>query len=414
LLNPKWSEAITSFTDGSGYEASSVFRRINEDIWNVGNVNYSSRFGFHFHTADACLRNLKAAPDLSGHVSPQHGSFIHINKTEYDLLQTWSDLKAVVADAKALNRSVQSAILQDLIMKAITDISANHTSAIDLRVLLSTLENDYKALKNRYQFEKSLFRAKYGNLNELSQNTGKVDSIYNNGHLTKLIMNAELLYSSTDLVQLDVMRDSLERATKDYYHTLQNKGTRISLKNGTFNGSNINWTNLSKNATLRNANGVSEFFAAYATDHTISFSQTLRNLNTGYYLIKSQAFERNGDNDHSGRDHREGIEQIHMTMTANDRSCEIQSLYAVPYTGPNSLYGFADGTASVNSIFASSEKNYSNYLLVYVNNGMLSVGLRKETTAVTSSNWSVFDNFEVYYLGEGIVETSVKPFLKKS
>lgn len=402
LLNPWWSAPLTTYTDGGGYEASSVFRRINEDVWNVGNVNYASNVGFHFRTADACLRNFKAAPDLTGHVSPQHGSFIHINKTEYDLLQVWSDLKGLIADATELNNTVNSSSLAALLVKVTSDISKDHTSAIDLNNLYNVLKNDFETLSARYNFENAKNQAYNANLSNLTSCVGKMDSKFNNGTLAIAIENAKSYDNSTDNAALTNVTANLINATKNYFLTLKSKGTAIPIVNGTFTSGNLGWNNTSTSVAFGNSNGVSEYFALRTTNHTVNLTQTLNNLANGYYLIKSQAFERNGANDYTGRDFKTGVEKINFSMIGNEQSIKIKSLYSIPYTGANSLNGFADGTLAANTLFTANSENFANYMLVYVSNGTLTFGLQKPNTTVTSSNWTCFDNFQVYSLGSDV------------
>lgn len=402
LLNPEWSRPVSSFQDGAGYEASSVFRRINDDVWNVGNVNYGSNVGFHFHTADALLRNLQAAPDLSGRLSPQHGSFVYVTETEYKLLQAWSDLKALIADAEALNAKVGSARLEALTARSRTDMTTDRGAATDLTVLCATLQYDVEVLGARLRYEEALQKAEKANFSGQEAREGDVDAAFNEGRLAAALERARSVADTGDADEADVWNaaaDELQQALSSFYEVLSAKGEKVSPSNGTFAGGMDGWT--VSGATAGTGNGVAEFFALRAVDYSVTMQQTLQDLKTGYYLVKCQAFERNGENDHSGRDCREGVELINYRMFAGTDTVALRSLYELPYDGDNSWYGFANGMLSANALFAASPSNFANYLLVYVDSGSLTVGLHRPVSTVHSSDWCCFDNFELYYMGEG-------------
>ncbi|MDD4990989.1 MAG: hypothetical protein PHR83_02045 [Paludibacter sp.] len=401
LLNPVWSSTpVTTYTDGSGFEAPSVFRRINDDVWNLGNVNFSSRVGYHFHTANACLRDIQPANDLSGHISPQHGSFLHVNETEYKLIQTWSDIKALITDATALNAKQQSSVLLSLIEKSAADISIKHTTTTDLAIYLALLQKDLANLYARYRYENALYKANYAILSDLPALKGKMDKIFNKEKLSVEIDAAQLIYSTNIISKLLKMAKRLETSTLEYYKILKSVGKPVSVPNGTFTTNNDGLMNASKAVSLSNREGVCEFFSAKKTDCGVSFTQTINSLPNGYYLIKCQAFERNGDNDYSGRDFSNGVELINYSVVGNDRSTKVKSIYSVSYNGTNSLNGFANGITAANTLFSANAENFANYLLVYVSEGKLTIGIQRSSGTVSStSDWTCLDNFELYSLG---------------
>lgn len=401
LLNPDWSRPVSSFQDGSGYEASSVFRRINDDVWNVGNVNYGNNVGFHFHTADAMLRNLQVAPGLSGRLSPQHGSFVYATETEYKLLQAWSDLKALTADAEVLNKKAGSAKLSALVAKAKADVTTDRGEATDLDELLAILQDDVNVLGARLRYEEALLMACKA-LSVWDGLYGEVDMKFNEGRLAVALAHAQEVSDAEVISEWEAASAVLREALSDFHETLCVKGQKVDIINGSFSNGTNGWM-LSGAAGA--AHGVAEFFALRAVDYGVGIRQTVQVPAPGYYLLKCQAFERNGENDHSGRDCRAGVEKINYVMFAGTDSVSIRSLYELPYDGENSWYGFANGMFSANAMFAADETNYANYLLVYADGGELTFGLHRPVSTVHSSDWCCFDNFELYYMGAG---TSVK------
>lgn len=408
LLNPTWSDPVTTFTDGSGYEASSVFRRINDDTWNVGNVNYSSNIGYHFHTANALLRNLQTISDMTGHLSPQHGSFIHITETEYNLLQTWSDLRALITDATQLLLQTTDTTLQTLTKQAQTHITTDNGANTNLQTLLQTLQQDKTNLRARLQLIQALTKAQKANFTDQQELQEVLDQTYNNGTLTQAITQAQTTAQQNNPTLWETTAQNLNQTTQTYYQTIKSIGTNITINNGDFSNNTNRWS--VSGGTLTVASEVGEMYARRATNYYAKLSQTQRNLEEGYYLLYAQAFQRNGDTDYTGRDCTEGVEQINYKMFAGTDSVTIHSLYEIPYDGTDSYSGFANGTTSAATLFNSSQDNYANYLLIY-NDGTttrMNIGLSRPTSTVTSSDWVCFDNFQLYKVDNPTTVTPIK------
>ena len=357
LLNPVWStEAVTSFTDGSGFEASSVFRRINDDVWNVGNVNYGNRRGFHFHTADGLLQNLRPAADLSGNLSPQHGSFVMVNQTEWDVLQTWSDLNGIIEKVK--KEEVESEKYESLraaLAKAKTDLAEDKGEATDLAALAIMLKSDLEAIRH-----------------ELSK--------------------AALQLSPADIV------------------ALADQGTPVTtIQNPSFAAGAADWTAAPAPGT---ANGVAEFFAADVTDYTANIFQTVTGLSEGSYLVTCQAFERNGHNDGCGWEHAAGSERINFHLFANTDTTDVCSMYAHRYSGGNSLNGYVNGMESANAMFTEAAENYLCGVVTKVGtDGKLTLGITRDCRTVHTTDWCCFDNFRVYRLADELTAVKDVPAL---
>lgn len=396
LLAPQWSTPVSSFQDGNAYEASSVFRRINDDVWNVGNVNYGNNLGYHFHTADAMLRNLQPAPGMSGNLSPQHGSFVQVTETEYHVVQTWSDLKALIADAESLMAGQESGTLRGWVDKAKTDITTDRGADTDLEALLGVLRDDFIHLRGCLALESGLRGAREANFSGVAGCEGRLDGLYNGNRLANAISLAESALQGSDVSEWNRRSEELAQALQDYFIALTENAEALELRNGDFSNGTSGWT---LNGVANIGEGVAEFFALRAVDYSVSIERTLRGLEEGFYLVKCQAFERNGENDHTGRDCRERVEKLNYEFFAGSASVPVRSLYEVSYEGEGSWYGFANNMASAHALFSASDENFANYLLVYVDDGRLTFGLRRPVSTVHSSDWCCFDNFEVYPLG---------------
>jgi hypothetical protein len=341
LLHPVWSTTpITTFTDGRGFEASSVFRRINDDVWNVGNVNYSSNRGFHFHTADGLLRNLQPAPALSGNLSPQHGSFVMVSQTEWNVLQGWSDLKGLIKRAKTLLARKANSSVRALVTQCERDITTDRGAATDLETLAATIAADVEALRN-------------------------------------------------------ALAEAYPVLSAEEINTMTVGANEINITNAFFASNADGWTSTPMPAVRE---GVAEFFAA-GIDFSASLSQTLTGLPQGDYLVTCQVFERNGHNDACGHSYAVGSENLHFSLFANTSEVPVPSLYSHAYDGSDALYGYVNGMAGASRLFSQSYDNYLCGVVAHVTaNGRLTFGLRSDTHTVHTSDWCCFDNFHVYRL----------------
>jgi hypothetical protein len=134
------------------------------------------------------------------------------------------------------------------------------------------------------------------------------------------------------------------------------------------------------------------------------FYQTLTDLESGYYIVSVQAFYRSGTND-AGRAYINGTEPLNSSFYANTVSMPVTSLYEVPFTGTGNLNGYLNLLNNAFTVFISAARPFTNYLLVHVTDGTLTVGLKKSTTM--SGDWLAFRNFRLYWLGSdptGITE----------
>lgn len=403
LLNPSWSDPVSKIKDEGGYEAPSAFRRINDDVWNIGYVVYAGNLGYHFYKADGMMRNLQRENSMTGNVSPQHGSFVMINETEYRILQTWSDLNALIEDGTHLNSKINSTALTSAIELAKEAINNDQKESTVLENRLAELDAAYTTLHARFRFEKAFYQAVLANLGNHETTIGVVDGYLNNGNLGKCITEASESAEKASAAVLEELADRLDDAVNNYYDILVSNGKKIWISNGTFNSNTNGWD---IEGDIKINNGLAEAKALKSINYSLSISQMRSGLTTGYYLLKCQAFEQNGDNDGSGRNHIEGVEKKNFHLFANGTETEICSVYEIPYNGNNSQNGFVCNAQGAAQLFKEDSKNYCNYILLYVDNRRIEFGLKRDLTTVTSSDWCCFDNFELYHLDS--VPTDVK------
>lgn len=93
LPSANWTDRFHITNEGrEQVEGPSAFKLIGEDKWKIAYIRYSGGHAYKICNADANEANVDKGVTIQGDVLPQHGSFMHVTKDEYDLLETWSAL----------------------------------------------------------------------------------------------------------------------------------------------------------------------------------------------------------------------------------------------------------------------------------------------------------------------------------
>lgn len=154
-------------------------------------------------------------------------------------------------------------------------------------------------------------------------------------------------------------------------------------------------------------------FESWNSTRIIDFSQTLTGIPNGTYQLRVQGFYRDGHESEIGNKYVAGEEVIRASYFANDVTHPFMSIcqsgvteedldaYAVPqggvYIPGNTVPGNALDRAS-NCFFKGGYWNEP--ITVVVSNGTLKIGVIKD--GFVEDDWTVFDNFELTYLGNEI------------
>lgn len=151
-------------------------------------------------------------------------------------------------------------------------------------------------------------------------------------------------------------------------------------KNGTFYSTGFN---------AQKWGGNSNTFDAY---------QTLTGLPNGIYILSAQGFYRynntnDNTNDVASAAHADGTEVINAYLYANDVKVELKSIADEAAVTTYGKMPFSQTEAAE----AFSKDLYNNTLMVVVTDGTLRIGIKKTTHQGT--DWTVWDNFELYYCG---------------
>ena len=147
--------------------------------------------------------------------------------------------------------------------------------------------------------------------------------------------------------------------------------------------------------------------------------QEVTNLPNGYYRLSAQGYYRIGSdgNDASvaAEQYAAGTPELNAYLYGNDAATPLKSIVADAKSGeaPEGNYtttsiGYVpQGMDGASAFF--SEGLYHNELVVKVTDGTLRLGVKKEVAS--HQDWTIFDNFELYYLG---TDYTLKPILVTS
>ncbi len=136
--------------------------------------------------------------------------------------------------------------------------------------------------------------------------------------------------------------------------------------------------------------------------------QNLGSVPNGFYEVRMQGF------------YRDGTASVAASRRKNSTEKQLALLYANEYTLTlASVFNEANSTdlplllsenTSEGRIPASLEAasalfttgHYTNRLIVEVTNGQLTIGIKSAAGNATANSWTVFDNVELYYLGNSL------------
>lgn len=134
------------------------------------------------------------------------------------------------------------------------------------------------------------------------------------------------------------------------------------------------------------------------------FWQEISGLPAGVYTLNVQGYYRynntpDNTNDIAAATHADGSEHINSYFYANDLECPFTSIADEEAVATYGKMPFSQGEASA----AFNMGLYSHSMRVYVGeDGILKLGVKK--IAHEGCDWTVWDNFELYYLGETVVD----------
>ena len=155
-----------------------------------------------------------------------------------------------------------------------------------------------------------------------------------------------------------------------------------------------------------------------APSESFNINQTITDIPNGVYELRVQGFYRHGSATAASNNRLQGTEKLQAYIYANDEQTPLMSIFehqnhsSIPSTDADHTISGTIPSSLIGASAMFSSNLYKNKLLVKVTNRKLQLGVKKQTT-LPASNWTVIDNFELYYLGAELpssIENSKKPF----
>ena len=144
---------------------------------------------------------------------------------------------------------------------------------------------------------------------------------------------------------------------------------------------------------------------------TWEMGQTLTGLPNGRYKVTCQAFYRDGDLNQ----HNPGEIHSHLYLRTNNNATEVETTLASIYSAQctTNIENALSGSTDSNGFYVPNTMTdaglffdygyYNNELTIDVTDGTLSIAIGKPDKTKDTTGWTCFDNFQIYYLGSGII-----------
>ena len=144
-------------------------------------------------------------------------------------------------------------------------------------------------------------------------------------------------------------------------------------------------------------------------NRTFNLYQEITGLPKGTYIVKVQGYYRDGFSGDAAARHESGTENLNAVLYAigkSNASAPIKSIFdadlAYMTTEGNysetSLGRVPNNMTAANIAFAAGMYEGNSVTVSVGSDGKLTIGIKQET-AGANGNWTIFDNFELYYLG---------------
>lgn len=150
-------------------------------------------------------------------------------------------------------------------------------------------------------------------------------------------------------------------------------------------------------------------WTTYAT--TWEIGQTITDVPDGTYRVVCQGFYRDGDmnQNNPGSVHA----YLYARTTTNEVSTPLASMYSANCTtslgeGNTDNYGYFIPNSMSDATYFFNEGFYENSVEITVTGGVLQVAVGKPDVTKSTSGWTCFDNFQLYYLGADASAVAVR------
>lgn len=119
LTGSEWRDVLHITNEGTELiEGGTLMRRINEDAYNLYYMQYTGGVGYKMSSMNHAMMSPAGSADVRGSGAFQHGSVFPVSEDEYITLQFWSDLMALLSQAKSMKENTGTTIFDDAITMA--------------------------------------------------------------------------------------------------------------------------------------------------------------------------------------------------------------------------------------------------------------------------------------------------------
>ena len=219
------------------------------------------------------------------------------------------------------------------------------------------------------------------------------------GNLTNTLTSKLSALSQWEMLSFEDLMQELKYAWDE------NPVDATFLIDGPNFGRNDTRINSWKGTALTRGGNVTNMCAeAPSTDFDIY--QNIKGIPNGIYELRAQGFYRDGDAQNAANRKNAGTENIRAFLYANNASTPLCSIFDAAddsHLSSDLADDTQQGKIPANLEGASalfSAGLYQLTLRVKVEDGNLKIGVKKTAANSPESNWTVFDNFELYYLGD--------------
>ncbi len=145
LTDGEWTETLHITSEGGeAVEAATLMRLIDEDNYNLYFMRYTGGSAYKVCEMDHLASSALPPEVVAGTGSFQHGSVMHVTYDEYTVLQSWSDVTALLKEARESGSEVfTSAIVQ-------AEAALEYTSVADLARELPAALQALREAKTEY------------------------------------------------------------------------------------------------------------------------------------------------------------------------------------------------------------------------------------------------------------------------
>lgn len=327
-----------------------------------------------------------------------------------DLSAYAPQLEAAVAEAQKVAEEATTKAAYAAVLKAIEDYNKEWTSSQEYTTAIAAIQSA-TAAANALVAPKAEFIAQKSQVLALTEVEGYTEKNNATATFENALEEAEAaMEEATEIAAIDAQIEAVKTATKTFLAGVRSDGVHpfditFFIVNASFdNNDATGWT-------ANPAPGFQSYTNCEYFEKDFDIHQTLTNMPAGNYELKVQAFQRPGAFSAVYNAYKAGNDAVSSVIYINDGETKIKNLVAEGATTSDKQWHegndshieggsdyYANSMRGAAAAFAAGY--YENTVLTHVE-GELTFGF-KSTKAHVGSDWTIFDNFRLYFYGNSI------------